>query len=75
MLAIICALEEQKHFLEGATYLVEIWTDHKNFKFFIMAKKLNYKGNWGGVLQKIPQLNYTVEYITTYLQEIPQRIR
>jgi len=26
-------------------------------------------------LQKIPQLNYTMEYITTYLQEIPQRIR
>jgi len=24
MLAIICALEEWKHFLEGATYLVEI---------------------------------------------------
>ena len=40
-----------------------------------MAKKLNYKGNWGGVLQKISQLNYTMEYITTYLQEIPQRIR
>jgi len=24
MLAIICALEEWRHFLEGATYLVEI---------------------------------------------------
>jgi len=27
------------------------------------------------VLQEIPQLNYTMEYVTTYLQEIPQRIR
>jgi len=26
-------------------------------------------------LQKIPQLNYSMEYVTTYLQEIPQRIR
>jgi len=29
----------------------------------------------GVELQEIPQLNYTIEYITTYLQEIPQRIR
>jgi len=41
MLAIICALEEWRHFLEGATYLVEIWTDHKNLEYFMMAKKLN----------------------------------
>jgi len=30
MLAIIHALEEWRYFLEGARYLVEIWTDHKN---------------------------------------------
>jgi len=41
MLAIICALEEWRHFLEGATYPVEIWTDHKNLEYFITAKKLN----------------------------------
>jgi len=43
MLAIICALEEWRHFLEGATYLVEIWTDHKNLEYFMTAKKLNYR--------------------------------
>ena len=32
MLAIICALKEWRHFLEGATYLVEILTDHKNLE-------------------------------------------
>jgi len=42
MLAIICALEEWRHFLEGTTYLVEIWTDHKNLEYFMMAKKLNH---------------------------------
>jgi len=41
MLAIIHALEEWRHFLEGATYPVEIWTDHKNLKYFMTAKKLN----------------------------------
>jgi len=41
MLAIIWALEEWRHFLEGVTHLVEIWTDHKNLEYFMMAKKLN----------------------------------
>jgi len=41
MLAIIRALEEWMHFLEGVTHLVEIWTDHKNLEYFMMAKKLN----------------------------------
>jgi len=41
MLAIIRALEEWRHFLESVTYLVEIWTDHKNLEYFMMAKKLN----------------------------------
>jgi len=43
MLAIICALEEWRHFLEGATHLVEIWTDHKNLEYFMTAKKLNHR--------------------------------
>jgi len=41
MLAIIRALEEWRHFLEGATHPVETWTDHKNLKYFMTAKKLN----------------------------------
>jgi len=41
MLAIIRALEEWRHFLEGATHLVEIWTNHKNLEYFMTAKKLN----------------------------------
>jgi len=43
MLAIICMLEEWRHFLEGATHLVEIWTDHKNLEYFMTAKKLNHR--------------------------------
>lgn len=41
MLAIIRALEEWRHFLEGAKHRVEIWTDHKNLEYFWTAKKLN----------------------------------
>ena len=41
MLAIICVLEEWRHFLKEATHSVEIWTDHKNLEYFITAKKLN----------------------------------
>ena len=43
MLTIIRALEEWRHFLEGARHLVEIWTDHKNLEYFMMAKKLNHR--------------------------------
>jgi len=38
-------------------------------------KEGSCESDWGRVLQEIPQLNYTMEYVTTYLQEIPQRIR
>jgi len=43
MLAIIRMLEEWRHFLEGAQYPVEIWTDHKNLEYFMTAKKLNHR--------------------------------
>jgi len=43
MLTIICALEEWRHFLEGAQHLVEIWMDHKNLEYFMTAKKLNHR--------------------------------
>jgi len=33
------------------------------------------EGDRSGLLQEIPQLNYSIEYVTTHLQEIPQRIR
>ena len=41
MLAIIRALDEWRHFLEGAHHPFEIWTDHKNLEYFMTAKKLN----------------------------------
>jgi hypothetical protein len=41
MLAIIRALQEWRHFVEGTEHACEIWTDHKNLEYFMMAKQLN----------------------------------
>jgi len=32
-----------QHFLEGATVKFEIWTNHKNLKYFMKAQKLNQR--------------------------------
>ncbi|KAG5733051.1 hypothetical protein E4T56_gene3549 [Termitomyces sp. T112] len=42
MLAIIQLFEEWWHFLEGTQHKFEIWTDHKNLKYFQTAKKSNH---------------------------------
>ena len=47
MLAIIQALEEWRHLLEGAKHCIEIWTDHKNLEYFWTVKKLNHcQAHW-----------------------------
>src|SRR6202522_1204988 len=53
MLAIIRALEEWRHFLEGAEHQFEIWTDHKNLEYFMKAKKLNRRqARWSLLLAR-----------------------
>ena len=42
MLAIMCALEEWRHFLKGSDQKFEIHTDHKNLSYFQEAHKLNH---------------------------------
>ena len=39
MLAIVRVLEEWRHFVEGAEHCCDIWTDHKNLKYCMTAKK------------------------------------
>ena len=50
MLAIVWALEEWRHFLEGTEHQFKIWTDHKNLEYFMMAKKLNWRQAWWSLL-------------------------
>jgi RNase H-like domain found in reverse transcriptase len=53
MLAIVRALEEWRHIVEGAEHQVEIWTDHKNLEYFMTAKKLNRRqACWSLLLAK-----------------------
>ncbi|KAG5718015.1 hypothetical protein E4T56_gene6062 [Termitomyces sp. T112] len=40
-LAIIQSFKEWQHFLKGVWHRFEVWMDHKNLKYFWMAKKLN----------------------------------
>ena len=47
MLAIINALEEWQHYLEGTPCQFEVWTDHKNLEYFHTSKKLNrWQARW-----------------------------
>jgi hypothetical protein len=41
MLAVMRALKEWHHFLEGVKQMTKIWTDHKNLEYFMTVKKLN----------------------------------
>ena len=41
MLAIIWALEEWRHFLEGIVEKFKVYTNHKNLSYFCSAQKLN----------------------------------
>jgi hypothetical protein len=51
LLAIIQALEEWRHFLQGAKHQIEIFTDHKNLEYFLSARKLNRRqARWSGRL-------------------------
>jgi RNase H-like domain found in reverse transcriptase/Reverse transcriptase (RNA-dependent DNA polymerase)/Integrase zinc binding domain/Chromo (CHRromatin Organisation MOdifier) domain len=53
MLAIVRALEEWRHFLEGTEHQFEIWTDHKNLEYFMTAKKLNRRqARWSLLLAR-----------------------
>ena len=47
MLAIICAREEWRHFLEGVKHKFGVQIDHKNLEYFMSAKKLNcWQARW-----------------------------
>ena len=53
MLAIVRALEEWRHFVEGAEHQFEIWTDHKNLEYFMTSKKLNRRqARWSLLLAR-----------------------
>ena len=61
MLAIIRALEEWRHFLEGANHPVDIRTDHKNLEYFMSARNLNRRqARWSIYLARF---DFTLQHI------------
>src|SRR5258707_6438157 len=53
MLAIMHALEEWRHFLEGSDQKFEIHMDHKNLSYFREAHKLNHcQARWSLYLSR-----------------------
>ena len=60
MLAIIWALEEWWHFLEGTPHQFKIWTDHKNLEYFCMSKKLNRQQAWWSL--HLSQFDFTLHH-------------
>jgi RNase H-like domain found in reverse transcriptase len=60
MLAIIHALEEWRHFLEGVPCRFEIWTDHKNLEYFRTSQKLKRRqAQWSLYLS---QFNFVLQH-------------
>src|SRR5260370_40193485 len=53
MLAIMCAIEEWRLFLEGSDQKFEIHMDHKNLSYFREAHKLNcHQARWSLYLSR-----------------------
>ena len=61
MLAVVRCLEAWRHFLEGATIKLEIWTDHKNLEYFMKAQKLNRRqARWALYLSRF---SFTLKHV------------
>ena len=43
MLVVIRELDNWRHLLEGTKYKFEVWTDHKNLKYFMKVQKLSHR--------------------------------
>src|SRR5882762_9081449 len=53
MFAVMRALEQWSHYLEGATHPVQVLTDHKNLEYFMTAQKLNRRqARWSVYLSR-----------------------
>ncbi|KAL2012656.1 hypothetical protein VTN00DRAFT_181 [Thermoascus crustaceus] len=54
LLAIMAAVKEWRHYLEGAKHQVVIYCDHKNLAYFTTSKELTQR-------QKMPEQMHSVE--------------
>jgi len=62
MLAVIRGLEAWRYLLEGAKFKFEIWTDHKNLKYFMKVQKLNQRqARWALYLSRF---DFTLKHVS-----------
>lgn len=60
LLAVVLALEEWRHWLEGADQPFIVWTDHRNLTYLQLAKRLNPRQTrWALFLGRF---NFTLSY-------------
>lgn len=60
LLAVKLALEEWRHWLEGAEHSFFVWTDHNNISYIQTAKRLNSLHAWWALF--FGQFNFTLTY-------------
>ena len=61
ILVVVRCLEVWRHFLEETTIKFEIWTDHKNLKYFMKTQKLNRKqARWALYLSRF---DFTLKHV------------
>jgi len=60
LLAIVDSFQEWRHFLEGASHQVTVYTDHKNLEYFMSARVLNRRqARWNMSLSRF-------DFVITY---------
>lgn len=60
LLAVVLALQEWQHWLEGAVHPFIVWTDHKNLSYLHSAHRLNsHQARWALFLGRF---NFTLTY-------------
>lgn len=73
--AIIGALETWRHYLEGAKYPIEIWTDHRNLEYFKKSQKLSRRqARWSQFLQRFDYILIHKPGITNKADGLSRRI-
>ena len=70
--AIIRALEEYRHYMEGQGIPIEIWTDHKNLEYFMKAQNLTGRqARWALFLSRF---DFTLHHKPGKLATIPDAL-
>ena len=61
ILVVIRGLENWKHLLEGTKFKFKIWTDHKNFEYFMKVQKLNWQQ--ARYVLYLSRFDFTLKYV------------